>query len=312
MNTPGELSRFETATGLLVRSIKINGNYLFVDNCSINPDQDIDLIHLIQGGPGAAIANIGAKRIKGQISCPLRVRRDGTLDPAIRAILEHSEKPTSAITIDTNHVLSHVGLTAENGGTDNNELLSLDTVIVNELKIVAASDSSIQLTANITGMIDLRDASDYAAPAAGQLLGRELSWADCQASRLESRMRTVSSFEITITNEVEELSFIPPIQTQAIDRHDQIDMVGVKSCKWSGKFEEVIRRGADTETYLHGGWMQNENLKMSFGPVAATVTCPLFKIAEVSLNPKTVKRQTNFLAQIAPNRPLTTGGLFAF
>jgi hypothetical protein len=312
MSFPGALSRFEAASGLLVRSIKINGHYLFVDSCNINPDQEIDLIHLIQGGPGAAIANIGIKKITGQIACPIRVNRSGLLDPAVKALLQHAERPTSALRIDTNHVLSHVLLTAEAGGTDNNQLLSLDTVVVSELKIKASPDGDLQLTAQVTGMIDARDPSDYAAPAPGQLLGRELSWGDCEASRWESQMRTLSSLEITITNEVEALAFIQPIQTLGNERDDQIDLVGIKSCKWGGKLEEVMRVGAEKETHIHGGWMQNENLKLVFGPITATLTCPLFKIAEVPLTSKALKRTTAFFAQIKPNTPMSQGGLFAF
>jgi hypothetical protein len=41
MPYPGSLTRAEIATGLLVRSVKINGNYLLVDNCTINQVQQI-------------------------------------------------------------------------------------------------------------------------------------------------------------------------------------------------------------------------------------------------------------------------------
>jgi hypothetical protein len=312
MSFPGALSRFEVASGLLVRSIKINGHYLFVDSCNINPQQEINLIHLIQGGPGAAVANIGIKKIEGQITCPIRVNRNGVIDPAVKALLQHAETPMSALRIDTNHVLSHVFLTAESGGTDNNQLLSLDTVVITELKITATPEGGVQLTAQVVGMIDARDPSDYAAPAPGQLLGRELNWSDCEASRWESQMRTISSLEITITNEVEALAFIQPINTLGNERDDQIDLVGVKSCKWSGKLEELMRLGAEKETYIHGGWMQNENLRLVFGPITAMITCPLFKIAEVPLTSKTIKRTSEFFAQINPNIPMSPGGLFAF
>ena len=312
MSFPGALSRFEAASGLLVRSIKVNGHYLFVDSCNVNPEQEIDLIHLIQGGPGTAIANIGIKKIAGQIACPIRVNRSGVIDPAVKALLQHAERPMSALRIDTNHVLSHVSLTAEAGGTDNNQLLSLDTVVINELKITASPEGGLQLTAQVVGMIDACDPSDYAAPAPGQLLGRELNWGDCEASRWESQMRNIASLEITINNEVEALVFIPPITTLGNERDDQIDLVGVKSCKWSGKLEEVMRVGAEKETHIHGGWMQNENLRLVFGPITATLACPLFKIAEVPLSAKTLQRTTAFFAQIKPNTPMSPGGLFAF
>jgi hypothetical protein len=35
MPAPGSLTRAEYATGLLVRSVKVNGYYLLLDNCSL-------------------------------------------------------------------------------------------------------------------------------------------------------------------------------------------------------------------------------------------------------------------------------------
>jgi hypothetical protein len=131
MSFPGALTRVQFATGLLIRSVKINGDYLLVDNCTINQTQEIDMNKLyIQGGPGTAIANIGAKKFTGELSFPIRVDRDNVLEPAVKTILQHAENPMYALTLDTNHMLSHINLTAENGGTDNNELLTLDQMVL--------------------------------------------------------------------------------------------------------------------------------------------------------------------------------------
>ena len=70
----------------------------------------------IQGGPGRAIANIGAKKFTGELSFPIRVDRDNILEPAVKTILQHAENPMYSLTLDTNHMLSYSGLTAENGG----------------------------------------------------------------------------------------------------------------------------------------------------------------------------------------------------
>ena len=94
MSFPGSFSRAQFATGLLIRSIKINGDYLLVDSCTINQTQEIDMSKLyIQGGPGRAIANIGAKKFSGELSFPIRVDRDNILEPAVRTILQHAENP---------------------------------------------------------------------------------------------------------------------------------------------------------------------------------------------------------------------------
>ena len=122
MSFPGSLSRVQFATGLLIRSVKVNGDYLLVDNCTINQTQEIDMNKLyIQGGPGRAIANIGAKKFTGELSFPIRVDRDNVLEPAVRTILQHAENPMYSLTLDTNHMLSYLGITAENGGTNDND-----------------------------------------------------------------------------------------------------------------------------------------------------------------------------------------------
>ena len=80
MSYPSILTRAEFATGLLVRSIKVNGYYLLVDNCTINPTQEIDTSEkFIQGGPGQAISIINVKKITGQISFPLRIDKNNNL-----------------------------------------------------------------------------------------------------------------------------------------------------------------------------------------------------------------------------------------
>ena len=79
MAYPGILTRGEFATGLITRGIKINGNYLLVDSCNINQSQQIDTSEkFLQGGPGSSVSDIGAKKITGDISFPIRVDDNGT------------------------------------------------------------------------------------------------------------------------------------------------------------------------------------------------------------------------------------------
>ena len=80
MAYPGILTRGEFATGLITRGIKINGNYLLVDSCNINQSQQIDTSEkFLQGGPGSSVSDIGAKKITGDISFPIRVDDNGDL-----------------------------------------------------------------------------------------------------------------------------------------------------------------------------------------------------------------------------------------
>lgn len=313
MSFPGSLSRIQFATGLLIRSVKINGSYLLVDNCTINQTQEIDMNKLyIQGGPGRAIANIGPKKFTGDLSFPIRVDKDNTLEPAVKKILEHAENPMYSLTLDTNHMLSHLELTAENGSTDNNALLTLDQMVLKSLTISASSDDALKVSASFEGMIDVRTDSDYAVPDENHVMGRSLTWGDCDVNRYQSSMRSVSNFTLQINNEIETPSFLLPYEVGGTTRSDQVALIGVKEIKWTGEFSEFLRVGAELDTHIHGGWMVNENLQFNMGPITATYAVPLFEIAELPLTSKILTRKTKWNAMISPAQPMRKGGLFTF
>ena len=311
MSFPGLLQRAEYGTGLLVRSIKIDGQYLLVERCTLNQTQDIDTnTAYIQGGPLNSISEFNAKKITGEISFPIRIDYDGNLDPATKILLQHAEKPTSALTIDTNHLLMHYGITAEDGSTDNNELLKITTAVVSSLTISASPGQEIKLTATFEGMLDSVTASDYVVPEDSDYLGRALTWGDFRVSREESSMRNVNDASITITNSIETPSFFIPYPSTV--RNDHINLVGVRGVKWTGKVSELVRLGAELDTFIHGGWMLYENLTLSFGPITTTFNNPLFKISQSPLTASVLTRSIDWTGLTNPARPLTSGGLFTF
>jgi hypothetical protein len=313
MSYPGSFSRAQFATGLLIRSVKVNGDYLLVDNCTINQTQEIDMNKLyIQGGPGRAIANIGAKKFSGDLSFPIRVDRDNQLEPAIKTILQHAENPMYVLRLDTNHMLSYLGLTAENGGTDNNALLTLDQMVLKSLSISASVDDVIKVSASFEGMIDVRSDSDYAVPNENHVMGRSLTWGDCDVSRYQSSMRSISSFNLQINNEIETPTFLMPYEGTGTTRTDQVALIGIKEVKWTGEYSEFLRVGTELDTHIHGGWMVNENLQFNIGPISALYTVPLFEIAELPLTSKILTRKTKWNAMISPAQPMKIGGLFIF
>jgi hypothetical protein len=313
MSFPGSLSRIQFATGLLIRSVKINGSYLLVDNCTINQTQEIDMNKLyIQGGPGRAIANIGPKKFTGELSFPIRVDRDNILEPAVKKILQHAENPMYSLTLDTNHMLSYLGITAENGGTNDNALLTLDQMVLKSLSISASVDDVLKVSASFEGMIDVRTDSDYAVPNENHVMGRSLTWGDCDVNRYQSSMRSVSNFTLQINNEIETPSFLLPYEATGTTRSDQVALIGVKEVKWTGEFSEFLRVGVELDTHIHGGWMVNENLQFNMGPITATYAVPLFEIAELPLTSKILTRKTKWNAMISPAQPMRQGGLFTF
>lgn len=315
MAYPGILTRAEFATGLITRSIKINGHYLLVDNCNINQTQEIDTVNnFIQGGPGASVSNIQAKKVTGTISCPVRVNDQFILEPAITDILRHAQNPVTALSMDTNHLLVHRSLTAEDGGTDNNQLLRIDSMLVTSLSLTCSQNEAANLQISFEGMIDSSTNSDYALPGNFDVLGRALTWGDCDAFREESSMRTITSFTLTITNTVETPVFLIPYQDEGSGlvstRDDQIQFLGISSVKWTGSFTELLRSGVELNNFIHGGWMQGENLTFKIGPITANYITPLFKISQLPLTSSVLTRTTEWSTLMSPNRPSYENGVF--
>lgn len=309
---PGYVSRMEAATGLLVRGVLINGYYLLCDSCDVYPKQDIKMEVFVQGGPKQSIANIGKKWVDGKIVCPVRVDEDYALEDAIREILENAQYPNKTIKIDTNHSLAHLKLTSKYPGTDDNELVTFSTMIVKEMTLKATPTDGVKLEVSFTGMVEERRASYLVSPPEGYILGRALGWGDCNASRYESSMRSVSSLQVHIKNEESLHVFLVPAGTPVELRDDNTQIVGVKRVDWGGSYVETLRRGVETHTYIHGGWMVNENLIMEFGPIFARIPVPLFNLAEQPLSPKLFLRTTKFWTQSRPNISSTQDLMFFF
>ena len=165
MAFPGILKRAELATGLLIKSICVNGDYLVVDSCDINQTQESDVKNYIQGGPAYAVFNIGAKKFEGSISFPLRVDRNNNIESAAETLLRHAAKPMQALRIDTNHVITPTIATVNDYATDNNILISLDAVMINSLKITADENQPVKITISFTGMVDGNEKKNILARA---------------------------------------------------------------------------------------------------------------------------------------------------
>lgn len=315
MAFPGILTRAEFATGLNTKSICVNGKYLIVEECNINQQQDHDLNNYIQGGPAYAVYNLGAKKYTGTISFPLRVDQDGNLESAARILLQYAAKPMASLRIDTHHLLSNKTTTVINPGTDNNKNLSLDSVVINSLSLSCSENNYVIARIDVTGMVDTETESTFNF-GSDYILGRTISWAECNASRKESSMRTTSSIEVKIDNELVTpvflMPYLSPIGSGVTEQNDQIELIGVQSTKWSGSFTEVIRNGADLNTFIHGGLMHDSNLVLQFGQVIATFPNPVFKIGQTPLTSQIIRRTTEWAGINKPDASMNDNGLFTF
>ena len=317
MSYPGILTRAEFATGLITRGIKINGNYLLVDSCDINQTQTITATNdYLQGGPGQSVAKFDAKKISGQISFPIRIDKNGNLDQATKEILKHAQSPFTPLSLDTNHLLIHRYITGDTHATDNNQLLKVDNLIVTSLTISGSQNEAVSINATFEGMIDDYENSEYTVPDENNVLGRALTWGDCNAFREESSMRQITSFSISITNDIETPSFLSafncPNTGLSPVRTDQISLIGIKSVKWGGQLTELVRSGSDLNTFIHGGLMLNENLTLEVGPMTITFENPLFEISTLPLTSSVLTRTVKWSAIVKPTQPLEQDSLITF
>lgn len=305
---PSINSRMEPATGLLTRSVRVNDNYLLVESCDIYQRQDIDVKFYIQGGPRSSVADIGKKWVEGQMTFKLFVDRNGEILTPVRDILINAEKPIDEIKIDTNHSLAHLNITAEDGGSDNNSLVSLDGLVVKSLTITASPEKDVTIVCNFYGTIDLRTAGDFVQP--GDIpISRAISWADCDASRYSSAMRTVSNLEFKIENAIQDVTFLTNYYGQ---RDDQINYYGIKETRWQGSYEEFLRLGMEVDNYFHGGWKVGENIIFDFGVVRFYSRVPLFFKSEQPINSKLLLRKSKFLTLTSPDQNSPQGKLIYF
>ncbi len=315
MAFPGILTRAEFSTGLNTKSICVNGNYLIVEECNVNQQQDHDLNNYVQGGPAYAVYNLGAKKYTGSISFPLRVDQDGNLETAARTLLQYAAKPMSSLRIDTHHLLSSKTTTVINPGTDDNKNLSLDSVVINSLTLSCSENNFVNARLEVTGMVDTEAESTFNFNT-DYILGRSLSWAECNASRKESSMRTTSSIEVSIQNEIVTpvflMPYLSPPGSGVTEQNDQIELIGVQSTRWGGSFTEVIRNGLDLNTFIHGGLMHDSNLVLQFGPVTATFPNPVFKIGQTPLTSQIIRRTTEWAGINKPDASMNDNGLFTF
>jgi hypothetical protein len=312
MAFPGILTRGQFASGLQTKAICINGEYLLVESFDVNQVQETEVVNYIQGGPAYAIYNIGAKKYEGNITLPIRVDRDGNLIPAIKTLLQYAQRPMTALRIDTHHLLSHFEATVVDPGSDNNKNLSLDCVAITNLSLTASEGSEVKINISVTGMSDYNTESVFDFET-DQLMGRVLTWADCSVFRKESSMRTTSSFEITIENQIVTPVFLMPFYVGAgVTKNDQIELIGIQSTKWSGNVVEVIRQGSDLETFIHGGFMHNQNLNLNIGPITTTFLHPVFKIAQNPLTSQVIRRTTSWIGINKPDASMNANGLFNF
>lgn len=329
-DTPGLYDAGQIATGILTRGIRIDGYYTIVSSCDINFEHEVDLVNYIQGGPNSSIVDMGKKVVKGSIDIPVRVDRDGVLEPAVRRLLEIAHNPDVSTVIDTNHVIAYARIAADNGngGDEDNELLSLNCMVIESLTVKASPTAGVTLNASFTGMIDSREAADLVAPPTDYLLGRQLSIQDCDCSRISSAMRNVSSFEVYIRNKIISQVFIPPCivdnradtwpgigSQQPSDwafMPEQPSFIGIEETRWGGNFEEVMRLGGDTETHMHAGWIQNEDLTFKFGPARAVFKTPLYKVSNLPLTAGIMRRKTEFMGIVKPTRLHSPTELFFF
>lgn len=311
-----EDTRLELGGGILALGVMIDTEfYLLCTKVSVAPVQEIkaEPDEYVQGGDFTSIANIGPKKIEGTLSFPLLLESDGSVNPAVKRMLEKAQHPDTPLSIDTNFTYTHLGLTAESEATDNNALIAFDCCVIKKLTLSCQEKGKAEITATILGMIDSKRPSAFVdvtdAFLANSSLRRVPDYRDCDAFRENSELRSVTSIEITLENRFATPCFIPPLEATAEDRSEQINLIVPTGRKWSGGYTERIPRRWGRESYAHGGWMVNQNLVLAFGPVESLTPHPLFDTSTQDISATQNERAVKFTSIQSPG---FQGDMFTF
>lgn len=301
MEFPNNINNIEASTGLLLKSISVNGYYLFVESCNIMVQQEISPEWFLQAGPRASIFKYGNRVISGNIKTPIRIDGDGKIETSIQQILLHAQNPDSTLIINTNHNLITDKIIADScDGVQDNHLLSFKCMAIKELSINASLTSEMLLNIDLIGVLDTRDESSFIGPSDGYMLGRTLTLADCRLNRTNSLINTLTEISINIQNKLEPNVYITP-KINNIDRTDLPEYLKLFGTVWEGSFEQFLRRGIEASNYIHGGSFANANLTLDFANVSVLFKQPLFKTTEQPFSKDILKRKSSFYSQNSPN-----------
>ena len=323
MSAPGILTWMQPATGLLRLGVMINGILAVAEDCTVDWQQTIEPVYLLQGGVWASVFDIKEKHLSFKITMPLRVDRSGNIESATWQLLS-SAQTGACLQIDTNHALSSSYLTAEANASDFNELLGFDSVVVKSLKVSSDEARGVMVTADLEGRVNARAASAYVIPSDSYMRGgRTISFNECRCSKFYSQLRNAMKLEVGIESKVLFAEFIPPATADNRDPSqnqgnsfvgepnyafmpDQSGAVAATESKFTGMYEEMVRLGADQESYVHGGygWRSNgsivDNLTFTFGPLVATIATPIYRPTQQKLSATLLKRSVQFFAVTSP------------
>jgi len=130
----------------------------------------------------------------------------------------------------------------------------LDSVVISSLTLTASENNNVMVNINLTAMVDTEAESTFNF-STEYILGKTLSWADCNASRKESSMRTTSSIEVRIENELVTPVFLMPYLSfpgsAVTEQNDQIELIGVQSTKWCSYIEFYSKNCSDFKLALN-------------------------------------------------------------
>jgi hypothetical protein len=291
------------------KTIMVNNNTLALNSpINIFPEQELNIKDFIQGGPRSQIYELGKKIVKGNMSFPLTLDKNGDLDVANKEILECAQYPMRDLTIQTNYVLSKRYITADafdyhsminNTGFNVYNRMAFTNCAINKLNISVSESKQLNVNAEIIGMVSDTPVSNPSLPSIN-MMRRNISYAECDVFLTEPAYTwdTAKAFEINIENNIE------PIYTfiENDDTSTWTDLPVEMAMGHSHISGEIIysvdRSSADYEkaSLPTGGWMGKDLIFDLSGIIIITIPHCIAELTQQPIELGLIERKTKFVA----------------
>lgn len=289
------LNRGVLLTGVMSPPVIVNGsNPIRTSSYSVGMKMNINMTEgYIQGGPVINISDFNHKVIEGSINFPLRVDGNGQTELGIDQLINNATTVNDSITLQTLLLPYQSEITGEsNPYKASNNSLVFDTCVVSDITFEAenSKDNFVQISANIMGQNDTDNIVATVPNFEESELYRKISWNDCLFYRNNSQLTSLKKIKLNIKKKIGQEFFLMTYNED--ERYDSPYSTGTKLITVSFELEEQVYSVFDNFNFSLGGYDNNYNLVMKFGPYQATINGAFLDISTSNLSSKEIIRTT--------------------
>lgn len=289
--------------------VTINGYQIALkDPMTLFPQIELQHKDFIQGGPRTQIYEMTKKIVKGNLSLPLVIDKNGDVDAAIKQLLECAQYPLADLHIDTNYILGKEYITADNidARTSTANLsfnvynrMAFENCCITKMDIEVPEIGNASLSFDIIGMISKSTPSGTYSLPTSDMMRRHVSYADCDVYLTDPSYHwdTSKSFNISLENEIEPIyTFITVSDTQTWT--DLPKLMAVGKTHLSGSIKYTVDRGtaaSEKLTLPTGGWIGSDLVFDISGTMFINIPRCIAQLTQQPIELGLLQRTTDFI-----------------